>query len=375
MRTTLMLLLILCVCWGVPVAEGSVVSGVVRADGSPHANITVDVWATGVFESTMSGADGEYELIVPEGTAEVVVEIVTPLGYDPLSPASGKATVSVPADDVDFEITWVAGDPGEARGLGYWKHQIAALSLGRGHAQESFDDLDAYWDNLHTFNDPAHGIDIFGLYGPNSEGYQGLQEIFFLHAIYSWGPETMWERAYLQLTALFLNTLSYRLQQDEVISADGATVSQALQQVAAQVDDGDPSNDEAAKDVADRINSGRDVPAGAVDISLPVILYGAPGGPSRPSPALSSFRVTPNPMVRSSTLDFELASPGNTTVRIFDVAGRLMRTLLDEELPSGRHSTAWDGRSNRGEVVASGVYFYQIDGPGGQLVARFVVMH
>ena len=40
--------------------------------------------------------------------------------------------------------------------------------------------------------------------------------------------------------------------------------------------------------------------------------------------------------------------------------GQEVRTLVDEKLKPGRYSVVWDGRSNNGMDVASGVYFYQL---------------
>jgi hypothetical protein len=183
--------------------------------------------------------------------------------------------------------------------------------------------------------------------------------------------------AQLQLMTLLLNVVSNRLQQDEVISVDAATVSQAIQQIAAQLFDGDPVNDESAKDLAETINSGRQVGSGVIDLSLPVVLYSdgrvwwsAP----RPSPAVAPVRVTPNPMAKDSELEFTIPSPGNALVQVFDVSGRLVRTLLDGEMPIGRHNAVWDGRSDGGQVVADGVYFYKISTHDGVMHARFVVM-
>ena len=49
------------------------------------------------------------------------------------------------------------------------------------------------------------------------------------------------------------------------------------------------------------------------------------------------------------------------TLRIFDVEGRLVRTLADEVRPAGQNSFFWSGDNDRGSQVASGVYFYRLD--------------
>ncbi len=45
---------------------------------------------------------------------------------------------------------------------------------------------------------------------------------------------------------------------------------------------------------------------------------------------------------------------------VFDVAGRRVRTLVDERRPAGVFSVAWNGEDDRGQRVASGVYFYRM---------------
>jgi flagellar hook assembly protein FlgD len=47
-------------------------------------------------------------------------------------------------------------------------------------------------------------------------------------------------------------------------------------------------------------------------------------------------------------------------IRIYDVGGRLLRTLVDETLDAGPHQTVWDGVDGRGRQVASGVYWAKL---------------
>jgi flagellar hook assembly protein FlgD len=49
---------------------------------------------------------------------------------------------------------------------------------------------------------------------------------------------------------------------------------------------------------------------------------------------------------------------GTATLRLYDVEGRLVRTVLNQEwLSAGDHAVAWDGRDQQGGRAASGVYF------------------
>ena len=61
---------------------------------------------------------------------------------------------------------------------------------------------------------------------------------------------------------------------------------------------------------------------------------------------------------------FGLARSGPVEVALFDVAGRLVRTLADRTFPAGEHALIWDGRNNEGVPVSRGVYFARIRTPG-----------
>ena len=70
----------------------------------------------------------------------------------------------------------------------------------------------------------------------------------------------------------------------------------------------------------------------------------------------------PNPLNPATVIAYSVKEGGPLAIRVFDTAGRVVRTLLDEELESGVAGTVvWDGRDDRGEECASGVYFYRID--------------
>jgi len=53
---------------------------------------------------------------------------------------------------------------------------------------------------------------------------------------------------------------------------------------------------------------------------------------------------------------YELAAPSAVRLEVYDVAGRLVRSLFDGVAQAGRHRIAWDGRSDSGAAAAAGVY-------------------
>ncbi len=72
----------------------------------------------------------------------------------------------------------------------------------------------------------------------------------------------------------------------------------------------------------------------------------------------------PNPFNPTTTISFDI--PGEQGVRkpvtiiVYDVRGRHVKTLIDGEIEPGTHEVVWDGRNEKGEQVASGIYLYTL---------------
>jgi len=112
-------------------------------------------------------------------------------------------------------------------------------------------------------------------------------------------------------------------------------------------------------------------------MALVVLQKGDPTGvvmPTPNSPRNYLEQNFPNPFNPSTSIRFSLARSGHITLRIYDVSGRLIRALVDEAYPQGRHAVQWDGRNERGEGVASGVYFYRLAAPGFTETRRMVLL-
>lgn len=84
-----------------------------------------------------------------------------------------------------------------------------------------------------------------------------------------------------------------------------------------------------------------------------------PLGHGAPVPAgFAMPSASPNPMVRSTTVSFEIPRPGcHVKIKIYDVRGREVRTLVDQPKAPGYHSEVWDLTNNDGRRVSSGIYF------------------
>lgn len=78
----------------------------------------------------------------------------------------------------------------------------------------------------------------------------------------------------------------------------------------------------------------------------------------------------PNPFNPFTVIPYEVATRGHVSIRIFDVGGRRIRTLVDGNREAGKQSVAWDGRLESGASAPSGIYFYRIEFPDGTRVSK-----
>lgn len=68
----------------------------------------------------------------------------------------------------------------------------------------------------------------------------------------------------------------------------------------------------------------------------------------------------PNPFNPDTKIQYELPEAAQVDIRIFDVLGREVRTLVNERIDPGFHEVTWNGRDDSGVQVSSGVYYYHI---------------
>ena len=57
---------------------------------------------------------------------------------------------------------------------------------------------------------------------------------------------------------------------------------------------------------------------------------------------------------------FEMLTSGFVTLKVFDLLGREIQTLVDEEMPSGVYSVRWNGETDNGQSAPSGMYFVRM---------------
>ena len=72
------------------------------------------------------------------------------------------------------------------------------------------------------------------------------------------------------------------------------------------------------------------------------------------------YQNYPNPFNGESIISFNLNISGSVKLSIYDILGRQIKALIDNNLSLGKYSYSWDGTNSSGRKVSSGVYFYEL---------------
>jgi len=342
------------------------------------SGVTVDLLdAGGEFYTTTTDAYGNYAFMDLPYSTEVgggEVSIAIPLGYEAITPGVQGAALTLDQDQaVNFSLGCLnpSGDP---RSMGYWKHQANVYLSGKGNAQESSTDMSATFPQAlfsHFYENQLNGIEVEGVTYIVSGGNDVPTDLETIQntLTVSKGGTTL-DRAKQHYLALLLNVASGKLLTSAIVSTDGATVSQALQQVAVYILDGASGNDEAAKDIGEIINNAGTVPAGMIDLNISSIAYRR-GGPENGTLLLGA---APSPFRSATSIQFRLDAPGDASVDVFDAMGRLVRNIHYGWTDAGPHEVTWGGQDEDGRAVVSGVYYIRLVSGGRSLIRTAVLV-
>lgn len=91
-------------------------------------------------------------------------------------------------------------------------------------------------------------------------------------------------------------------------------------------------------------------------------------------PTQFSIRSYPNPFNPQTTIAYWLSERGPVSLRIYDVKGRLVRTLVNEYKTAGEHTVQWDGWDEGRTTASSGVYFVRVDSRGQVQTSKIVLL-
>jgi hypothetical protein len=95
------------------------------------------------------------------------------------------------------------------------------------------------------------------------------------------------------------------------------------------------------------------------------------------SDRIASLRLvqnSPNPFNPMTRITFGTTRHGRVSLRVYDVRGQLVRTLVDRDLPPGLHEAEWRGEDACGKPVVSGVYLYRLVAEGSSVTRKLTLV-
>jgi len=88
----------------------------------------------------------------------------------------------------------------------------------------------------------------------------------------------------------------------------------------------------------------------------------------------SLFANYPNPFNATTSISYALADAGQVQLEIFDITGRMVKTLIDGYQAAGTYSVTWDGLNDQGKVTASGTYFFRLKTENENFVRKMALL-
>jgi hypothetical protein len=343
---------------------GTVFDNCATADFPP---VTVDLLnSQEVFVAT-TATDEEGHFCFTELLAgDYFVSVVTPLGFEIDAETKNVTVTAGEQAQVDFQLDCLDIEP-SARTIGYWKHQVNALIMGKGKPHESLDDMVGYIHDIRVhFNENVYNpvvvleVDLSGGGGTEADSLLAVRELLTVNK-----GGTMLDRAKQQMIAMLLNVASLKISQAHVISADGANVSQAITYCNAVITDQVPGVPyEVAKDIAEAVNQGHILPAGVIPIDTEIIWYSL-----GERDLAQIIGLNPNPFASRVAVRYAVpstdASIGPVSLEIYDTLGRMIYNQSDLAATPGEHEVVWAGVDRFGRDVASGTYFVTVKSDAG----------
>jgi len=86
------------------------------------------------------------------------------------------------------------------------------------------------------------------------------------------------------------------------------------------------------------------------------------------------YQNYPNPFNPQTTINYQIPKLSNVTLNIYNLNGHLVKTLVNEEKPTGNYQVVWDGRNETGQQVSSGQYIYRLTVDGIEKTRKMLLV-
>lgn len=80
----------------------------------------------------------------------------------------------------------------------------------------------------------------------------------------------------------------------------------------------------------------------------------------------------PNPFNPNTTIQYQLPKAGKVELKIYNIAGQVVKTLVNESQKEGAYKVRWDGKNDQSQRVANGTYIYQIKHDNKALAKKMI---
>jgi hypothetical protein len=90
-------------------------------------------------------------------------------------------------------------------------------------------------------------------------------------------------------------------------------------------------------------------------------IVGVGGGGETVPEAYALHQNFPNPFNPNTAIRYELPNEGRVVLRVYNILGQEVRTLVNAKQAAGVQTVRWDGRNNLGQAVSSGIYLYRLE--------------
>lgn len=369
-------------------ATGNSIGGGEVDPGSFELHYKLDDGAWNVVSMSAQGEEFVGQIPAqPWGTvAEYYISASNSLGSVGTSPRTAPAKLHYFriddefVEDMETETAWVGGLPTDTATTGQWERGIPQQTSYQGNIVQlgtqvspdgqycwvtgaaagsgpgSFDVDDGYTTLLSPVFDLTGGRDVqisYWRYYTNEHGANpGID--FWSVDISNDGGQTWSSVEYTSHSDSDWVQISFALSE--------YFVEPGLVQMRFIADDPPPTGSLVEAMVDDFLLVGNFSPPTSVqDEPLPQVAFGL-------------AQNHPNPFNPATQLSFSLERAGRASLRVFDMRGRLVRTLVSAQLAAGEHTVTWNGQDDRGQQVASGVYLYRLESSGQTVERRMMLV-
>jgi len=323
--------------------------GFVTGAGNPLGNVKVHLFNSDgdLLEETSTDPAGGYVFGELEA-GEYLVTVIAPMGFQP----DGDPMVMVALEGADVEVNFNLAECVSGKMLNYWNIQSYLQKILDGLPIFRDLDFDAYGQTIfdHYYNrGDGDAIMIEGVTyvdnPPRPLNFDDLVDIYLDNPDFSTGGKVK-----SHLLVMMINVAGVCISQNSIVSADGATLTQAIKYLAESYVGGTYTWQHWYYPVA--WERGGLMPAGFIPLGTPNILY-------KPEEAVvmpleySLGQNYPNPFNPSTTIDFSLPVAGEIELAIYNILGQKVHIAAKGFYGAGAYKVQW-----KASEYSSGIYFY-----------------